>query len=567
MEGDVNLADEQKPPGLEELAGNYFWNFLRRKFGPTRAFVIFVIVSAVVYFHREIAEGFSDLNAKIVEWSPLPKAPPDIFTVAIARLEDDNAQTHVGPTLVQDLQELGGANGVAVLEFRRTLAADSPTDVQAGKIKAREWLKRSGAQALIWGKVLTANGKSVPELYWTVDANANPKKPSDRYVLGEDLRLPPVFQADLADILHLLVTTQSSAFNAEEGNFVADRLLPFIDRVRHLLESEAAKTWPAEDVARTNLILGNALTTVGEQKGDDAALSQAINCYNETLKTFSRQRDPLDWAETQNNLGSALNDLSQWESGTQHLTEAVAAYLAALEERTRERVPLDWAMIQNGLGSALCTLGERESDTLLLMEAVVAFRDALEELTRARAPLLWAGTQNNLGVALWTLGARESITWHLTEAVAAFRATLKEYTRERVPRDWAMTQDNLGNALSTLGERELDTQHLTEAVAAYRAALEERTRERVPLQWAVTQNHLGLALRTLGARTSDPAMLCEALDDQISAWQVFSEAAPYFASKAVAAAKLDVEAIRRLQTDAACLQTHASDLKHMGVTN
>ena len=99
---------------------------------------------------------------------------------------------------------------------------------------------------LIWGKVLTADGKSVPQLYWTTAEGSNPKKLSDRYVLGEDLRLPPVFQSDLSDILRLLVVTQSSAFNSEEGRFVADRLRPFIKRVRHLLEGDAAKNWTAE---------------------------------------------------------------------------------------------------------------------------------------------------------------------------------------------------------------------------------------------------------------------------------------------------------------------------------
>jgi hypothetical protein len=63
-------------------------------------------------------------------------------------------------------------------------------------------------------------------------------------VLGEDLRLPPVYQSDLSDILRLLVVTQSAAFN------VADRLRLFIEGVRHVLEGAAAKHWTAEDIAR-----------------------------------------------------------------------------------------------------------------------------------------------------------------------------------------------------------------------------------------------------------------------------------------------------------------------------
>jgi hypothetical protein len=231
---------------------------------------------------------------QIVEWSPLPKATPDVFTGALARLEGDDEKTHIEPTLAQDLQELSAANGIAVLEFPRTLPADSPDGSSGQSREAQKWLMQSGAQVLIWGEVLTANGKSVPELYWTTAEGAAPKRPSDRYVLGEDLRLPPVFQSDLSDILRLLVVTQSAAFNGDEGQFVADRLRPFIERVRHLLEGDAAKSWTAQDIAHTKLVLSDALSTVGEQSGDNDALSEAIGLYNSALESFTRQQYPLD---------------------------------------------------------------------------------------------------------------------------------------------------------------------------------------------------------------------------------------------------------------------------------
>ena len=56
----------------------------------------------------------------------------------------------------------------------------------------------------------------------------------------------------------------------------------------------------------------------------------------------------------------------------------MAAYRAALEEWTRERDSLDWARTQNNLGTALQRLGERESGTARLEEAVEAYRAALD---------------------------------------------------------------------------------------------------------------------------------------------------------------------------------------------
>jgi hypothetical protein len=73
------------------------------------------------------------------------------------------------------------------------------------------------------------------------------------------------------------------------------------------------------------------------------------------------------------NIGNALAWLGEREAGTQHLEEAVAAYRLALEERTRERVPLDWAETQMSLGNALATLGDRKSETARLEEAAAAW--------------------------------------------------------------------------------------------------------------------------------------------------------------------------------------------------
>ena len=260
----------------------------------------------------------------------------------------------------------------------------------------------------------------------------------------------------------------------------------------------------------------DALYLQGNERGDNAALTAAIERNRFLLTLRPRERVPLEWAMTQVKLGNALATLGKHEHGTAHLEEAVAAYRTALEECTRERAASKWAMAQMDLGNALEALGERESGTARLEEAVAAYRAALEERTRERVPLKWAMTQVNLGAALEMLGEREEDgTAHLEEAVAAFRAALEVRTRELVPLDWAMTQMDLGNALETLGELESGTAYLKEAVAAYRAALEEYTRDRVPLDWWITQKNLGIALQTLGERESGTAHLEEAA----AAWE------------------------------------------------
>jgi tetratricopeptide (TPR) repeat protein len=96
------------------------------------------------------------------------------------------------------------------------------------------------------------------------------------------------------------------------------------------------------------------------------------------------------------------------ESGTARLYEALSAYREALQEWTRERVPLQRAETQTNLGNALRVLGEREGGTARLEEAVSAFREALQENTRERVPLQWAKCTGNQGVAMMLLAERRS---------------------------------------------------------------------------------------------------------------------------------------------------------------
>ena len=64
---------EQKPPDLGDLAKNYLWEFLGRKFGQRAAVVIFLIIVSTLYFRSEIGQVVSDLHGHIVEWWPVPE--------------------------------------------------------------------------------------------------------------------------------------------------------------------------------------------------------------------------------------------------------------------------------------------------------------------------------------------------------------------------------------------------------------------------------------------------------------------------------------------------------------
>ena len=79
----------------------------------------------------------------------------------------------------------------------------------------------------------------------------------------------------------------------------------------------------------------DALYKQGDELGDNAALRLTIDRRRSMLELQTRERVPLDWAQTQTNLGLALWRLGERESGTARLEEAVAAYRAALADFER----------------------------------------------------------------------------------------------------------------------------------------------------------------------------------------------------------------------------------------
>jgi tetratricopeptide (TPR) repeat protein len=344
---------------------------------------------------------------------PIPRAPADRLTIAVAQLVNDKDREH--ETLLVD--ELGHFEGVETQSTGRAVGSEAE-DRKKAEEKARILLKKSGADVLIWGSVISRGDKSAMRLYWTAARDVSGAKPSGKYLPTETLALPEEFWGDLKEILGLLTQSRLADISfGQPGHFIAGKLAPLISQVRALIEKKEG-VWKPEILAGVQLSLAIALGQYGEQSGQNQPLFQSAELFRKVLDQRARARVPLDWAMTQMNLGNALSRLGEREGGTARLEEAVAAYREALQENTRERVPLEWAMTQMNLGAALRALGERETGTARLKEAVAAYRAALQENIRARVPLQWAISTGNQDEALMLLAER---TKNVGMAETAFR--------------------------------------------------------------------------------------------------------------------------------------------------
>jgi hypothetical protein len=79
------------------------------------------------------------------------------------------------------------------------------------------------------------------------------------------------------------------------------------------------------------LILADALTSYGDQRGDAKSLQKAVAVYREALTKYTQERVPLDWAGTHNTTPvSRLMRWGEWEGNSSELAQAVDAFTLTL---------------------------------------------------------------------------------------------------------------------------------------------------------------------------------------------------------------------------------------------
>jgi tetratricopeptide (TPR) repeat protein len=452
-------------------------------------------------------------NAARLWWKKrrIRRSSGERLTVVLADLVGDDASRGQKQN-VRDSLERYLESSIHIISYPQVVAIDEghfDAELTKAHAVAQRILNEKRGDLLIWGRVKSAN---VLALYFTGRSVGTSKVSS--YMLVSDaeraLELPLNFDRDLGAAIAARVVAVGNALVRRLGHFLTPYAERFAKQIASLVAHPKAN-WSPDARGAVLYAFGRAKVLVGQEQAQSASLEAAVAVFREALKEFTRERTPVEWAETQHDLGVVLSILGTREAGTGKLEEALVAFREALKELTRERQPLGWATTQANLGAALGILGQRENGTDRLKESVAASHEALKEFTRKRQALAWAKTQTYLGAALGILGQRENGTGRLKESVAAYREALKELTRERVPLEWATTQLNLGAALENLGEREKGTGSLKAAIRCYREALKELTRERVPLEWATTQNNLGIALGALAERQSGTVSLKAAI--------------------------------------------------------
>jgi tetratricopeptide (TPR) repeat protein len=439
-----------------------------------------------------------------------PKPIPGQFNVALAKLKNDESDA-TRQELVKNLQnfaskfnELGTkeSHSINVVRVPVKIGFENDTDLSArhkGHLLAHQFLKNHGYDVLIWG-FASKSGQSLPTLFWTTLAHEDPYHHID--ASNSEEKLPAIAIKDLTTVLQALISTKSFIFGNQKGQYVADRLRPFVKELKSLIETSGEKpNWNPIALWQIKIALANSLSQLGEQAGQNEPLLEAINYYQEFLKSTTSHNDPSEWARVQSNLEGALTILSMRDPlYIGKLEESIKANREASLESPKDKNPLDWAISKNNRGLTLATLRSNPD------EAIKTFNDALQVCTKEEYPIRWATLQNNLGIALM----QQFEVSDLNNAIKAYQAALTILTKIRFPLDYAVTQDNLGFALRRLGTLQHDTLRLKQAIEAHNQALTVWTKDENPWDWAIAKNNLGETFIKLSEKESKLEYLEEA---------------------------------------------------------
>ncbi len=153
-------------------------------------------------------------------------------------------------------------------------------------------------------------------------------------------------------------------------------------------------------------------------------------------------------AEVEMNLGLVLQALSNLNAAS--ISDAIAAYQRSLRVFTCEKFPKEYAILHNNLATAYLSIPITDEKAKIREAlAVQSFEEALKVVTLVEQPSEYAMLQNNLGNALQYVSSGHAVENNL-RALEAYDEALKVRTEKDTPLEYANTICNKANCLRNL---------------------------------------------------------------------------------------------------------------------
>ena len=198
--------------------------------------------------------------------------------------------------------------------------------------------------------------------------------------------------------------------------------------------------------ARIGARLGTALQALPD--GGTQSLERALQSFQGAIPTLQAFGKPEEVAEVELNQGLVMQALTGLGRG--RITDAISAYQRSLRTFTRDLYPQEYAVLHNNLAIAYLSMSPNdESGRMREALAVQSFEEVLKVINLIDHPSEYAMINNNLGNALQHASSGHVLQNNL-RALAAYDEALRVRNPRDTPLEYANTIANKANVLRSL---------------------------------------------------------------------------------------------------------------------
>ena len=198
--------------------------------------------------------------------------------------------------------------------------------------------------------------------------------------------------------------------------------------------------------ARIVARMGTALQALPDSGAQ--SLERALQCFQSAIETLQQHGQPAEVAEAELNQGLVMQALIGLGRG--RITDAIAAYHRSLRVFSRETYPQEYAVLHNNLAIAYLSMpATDETGRMREALAVQSFEEVLKVINLIDHPSEYAMINNNLGNALQYAASGHALENNL-RALAAYDEALRVRNVRDTPLEYANTIANKANVLRNL---------------------------------------------------------------------------------------------------------------------
>jgi tetratricopeptide (TPR) repeat protein len=366
---------------------------------------------------------------------------------------------------------LSGRAGVSMSVADRPLTAPGADNNQALFVSmavdlGRRWLKREGADLLIWGESIpAANGNGTA---WRLRflSRATPLHPqSASFSALERLEVPALFDDATGDLAFGVALAAVSVESADGIRARATMFRPVLKAATHFVEGDFNGT--VAQCATAQAGYAALLLLEGARAGNVKMLERAVAVYQGALILGEDAFPMHERAMIGSHIADAMAVVADLSSRPRLSDRTVEYYRAALSMVRKEVFADDYAALKVRLGLALHVVAQSSDEPIHLKEAAESFSAATAIWTITEYPDRWADIQNSLGGLLITMGRLTKEPSLFDKAVAIFLKIAEARTRKKSPLIWATTLANIGAAMKEKGVAARNVDYLKQAVQAF----------------------------------------------------------------------------------------------------